>query len=163
MRWVSLTLLLVLVPGLTWGQASLHTEGKGSKPNANPTTTVIDADTNALDVNVTQGGAATPTTASCKTVTVNSQGLAGADVAVDNTAGGVTILAASTTRCGVTVYNSGTAAMRCSPSGQIPTTTVGQLINVGDTYVLGFEGQQAWKCIRTTGVSTAASVSEASP
>lgn len=102
-----------------------------------------------------------PNVSPCKTVTTNAQGAAGADITVDSTAGGVSVMAASTTRCGALIKNAGTAAMRCAATTLTVSSTVGELIDAGETLVLGLEGQQAWKCIRTTGTSTSASVSEA--
>lgn len=149
---------LLLVPALAWAQPELRSGAKGSKPAANPTTTVVDATTNALDVNAVT---TSPGGAPCKTVTINAQGVAGADVTVDATVGGVTVMAASTTRCSALLHNTGTAGMRCSPSTQTPTTTVGKLIDAGGVLKLGLESQQPWKCIRTTASSTTANVAEA--
>lgn len=99
----------------------------------------------------------------CKTVGVNVQGTANADVSVDNTAGGVAVLAASTTRCGAVIKNSGTGDMRCAPTTITVSSTVGFLIIAGDKQTLGLEAQQAWKCIRTGSTTTTASVLEAIP
>lgn len=49
--WV-LTLLLLLVPALTWAQPELRTGAKGTTPAANLTSTAVDANTQALDVSV---------------------------------------------------------------------------------------------------------------
>lgn len=162
--FTSLTLsFLLLVPTLALAQPELHSGSKGVKPALNPTATAVDSDTNALDVNVVNGAAPAPSTAACKKVTVNAQGAAGAAITIDNTVGGVTVLAASTTRCGAIVTNAGSADMNCSPSTQTPSATVGQRVTVGMTLVLGLEGQEAWKCFRTTSTSTSVTVSEATP
>lgn len=102
-----------------------------------------------------------PADAQCKTVTINEKGTGNASITVDSTAGGVTVLDAKTLRCGATIYNSGTANMRCAPTTVTVTSTVGHLIPNGVALVLGAEGQQAWKCIRTTGTSTTAEIAEA--
>ena len=151
----------LLAPALAWGQPELRSGAKGSKPAANPTTTVIDSTTNALDVNVTQGGSPTPSTAACKTVTVNAQGSSNADVTVAGTA--VSVMAASTTRCSATIKNSSANEMRCAPTGVTPTPTVGFAVAGGETLNLGLESQQAWSCIRTGASSATASVGEATP
>lgn len=104
-----------------------------------------------------------PSEAVCKTVVVNEKGTGNASITVDATAGGVTVLDAKTVRCGATLYNSGSAAMRCAPTTVTVTATVGHLIPVGTTLILGAEAQQAWKCIRTTGTNTTVDVAEAMP
>lgn len=102
----------------------------------------------------------------CQTVRINSSGTAGADITVDGTAGGVTVMPRLQARCGAIIFNSGSAPMRCAPStGPWALTvsgTVGTLINNGSALVLGNEGQDLWKCIRTAG-STTANVTEAVP
>lgn len=104
-------------------------------------------------------------TGACRATRINDRGSSGADVAVDNTSGGVTVMAALDARCGAIIVNTGTgtAAMRCAQSTLTVTSTVGFLLNPGDALVLGNESQQAWKCIRTTGSSTTANVIEAIP
>lgn len=97
----------------------------------------------------------------CDVSKVNLQGASNADVTVDATAGGVAVLAADTTRCAALIKNSGAAAMRCGPTTITVSATVGFPVGAGETLVLGDEGKQAWKCIRTTGSSTTASVIEA--
>ena len=104
-----------------------------------------------------------PATASCKTTTVNGLGVAGADVTIDATAGGIATLDANPARCGALIRNTGAADMRCAPTGLTPTATAGLLIPPGMTLLLGNEGQQAWRCIRTTATSTAASTAEERP
>ena len=103
-----------------------------------------------------------PQDAPCKTVLVNAQGTASADITIDGTAGGVAVLAAGTTRCAAVITNSGAADMRCAPTTVTVSSTVGYLVPAGKSLALGLEGQQAWKCIRT-GSSTTASVLEAKP
>lgn len=104
-----------------------------------------------------------PSAAACKTVTQNSQGAGNADITVDATVGGVAVLAASTTRCAAILSNVGSADARCASGATTPTSTAGYLIKAGKDLVLGPEGQQAWKCIRTTATSTTFAVVEASP
>ena len=100
-----------------------------------------------------------PQDAACKTTVVNSVN-SGQDITVDSTAGGVVVMGSLSTRCGATILNSGTANMRCAQGTITVTSTVGFLIAAGGSLNLGFEGQQGWKCIRTTGTDTAASVIE---
>lgn len=97
----------------------------------------------------------------CTITKVNLQGASSADITVDATAGGVTVLAADSNRCEALIQNSGAAAMRCAPTTITVTSTVGFYVPAAGTLALGVEGQQAWKCIRTTGSSTTASVAEA--
>ena len=101
-----------------------------------------------------------PSAAACKTVTVNAQGTGSADVTVDATATGVSVMAALATRCGALILNSGAADMRCAPSTVTVTSTVGFFVPAGQALRLSEEGQQAWRCIRTTGTSTSASIAE---
>lgn len=102
-----------------------------------------------------------PESAACKTTVPNDQGTAGADIPVDATAGGVAVLAASTTRCEAIITNAGTADMRCAPTTLTVTSTAGYLVQAGASLRLGLEGQEAYKCIRTGASSTSASVIEA--
>ncbi len=107
---------------------------------------------------------AAPARAGCGTTKVNLQGSGNASITIDATAGGVLVMAAATSkRCGATIQNSGAAAMRCAPTSVTVSATVGYLIASGASYNAGPEGQQAWKCIRTTGSSTTADVAEATP
>lgn len=99
----------------------------------------------------------------CRDTTPNAQGVAGADITIDATAGGVAVLAASDTRCGALITNAGAADMRCADTGTTVTATVGYLVPSGSTLVLGPEGRKAWACIRTGGTSTTASVVESVP
>lgn len=100
---------------------------------------------------------------SCTTTQVNAQGTAGADITVDNTAGGVTVMAASATRCGALLKNTSVANARCAPTGLTPTASVGFLVKAGENLILGPEGRQAWKCIRTDATSAVFNVAEAMP
>lgn len=97
----------------------------------------------------------------CDTVDINAQGTSDADITVDSTSGGVTVMAASVTRCGALIINSGAAAMRCGPTSMTISSTKGAYIAEGGVLVLGVEGRQAWRCIRTSGTSTSANVVEA--
>lgn len=101
----------------------------------------------------------------CSKVRINESGVARADIVVDGTAGGVTVAPALDSRCGGIIVNSGTGtkAMRCGPSTMTVTSTVGFLLNAGDALSLGNEGQQLWRCIKTTGDNTTANVIEAIP
>ena len=83
------------------------------------------------------------------------------DVVIDGTAGGVTILGANGKRCQAIIQNTGTAAMRCGPATITVSATVGFLVPPGQSLVTGVEGRELWKCIRTTGTSTSASIAEA--
>src|SRR5947209_817299 len=62
MTHVLLLLLLLLVPHLAWAQpgpsgaATIQTDAKGATPTGRPTSSSIDANTQALDVNVRAGG-----------------------------------------------------------------------------------------------------------
>jgi hypothetical protein len=104
-----------------------------------------------------------PRDAQCKTVAINLFGTANADITIDSTAGGIVVSALNTLRCGMAISNSGGADMRCAPVGVVPTSTVGILVPAGQVRYFGLEGQQLWKCIRTTGSSTTANVWEAVP
>lgn len=101
----------------------------------------------------------------CSKTRVNQSGTAGADITVDGTAGGVTVMPVLDSRCGAIIKNNGTGtqAMRCGPSTMTVTSSVGFLLNAGDSLTLGNEGQQLWKCIKSTGDNTAANVIEAIP
>jgi hypothetical protein len=51
--------------------------------------------------------------------------------------------------------------MRCGPTAQTVTASVyGIVILAGESYNAATSMQQAWKCIRTTGTSTAANIVE---
>ena len=104
-----------------------------------------------------------PQTAACKTVTVNSQGVANAPVTVDATAGGVAVLAVSTTRCSATIYNESGGDIRCAPTTVTVTASVGALVPVETGVKLGMDSQQAWNCIRVAGDSAVVSVLESTP
>lgn len=108
----------------------------------------------------------------CQKSGVNLQGASNADITIDNTAGGITVMAAnyqSTTqplsgRCGASIKNeTGGGAIRCGPVTMTVTTTAGFFLAAGDVLNLGPEGQEAWKCIRTTASSGTVSVIEAIP
>lgn len=101
----------------------------------------------------------------CSKTRINTSGTAGADITVDGTAGGVTVMPALDSRCGAIIQNNGTGtqAMRCGPSTVTVSSTVGWYIEAGKSLILGNEGQQVWKCIKTTGDNAAANVIEAIP
>jgi len=101
----------------------------------------------------------------CQTTGINLQGTGGAGnaITIDNTSGGVSIMLANQARCGGTISNTGAGAMNCAPTTETVSSTIGQTIAAGQAYNFGPEGQQAWKCIRTTSTSTTANVAEALP
>lgn len=107
-------------------------------------------------------GAGSPAASACKTVNVTPVN-SGTDVTVDATAGGVTVMNASTTRCGAVITNTSANAMRCAPTTLTVTATLGYLIGANGSLNLGAEGQQSWKCIRTGASSAAAATAEAAP
>lgn len=55
-RFLAVISAFLLAPTLSWAQPELHSGAKGSKPAANPTTSSVDANTNALDVYIQGGG-----------------------------------------------------------------------------------------------------------
>jgi hypothetical protein len=102
--------------------------------------------------------------ASCTHSKVNLQGSSNGSITIDATAGGILVMAAATAkRCGATIQNSGSAAMRCGPASMTVSATAGYLISAGASLNVGPEGQEAWNCIRTTASSTTADVDEAVP
>lgn len=107
--------------------------------------------------NAPGGTSAGDTCLAASTVVVPDVG----DIAIDATVGGVTVLGANSKRCQALLQNTGTADMRCAPTTVTVSATVGFLVKAGATWGLGLEGRQAYKCIRTTGTSTAVSVAEA--
>ena len=148
---LSLSMLFLLNPLLAY--ADLSTQ-------ANRQLETLAFTSNRLNVNT----ATPPAAASCKTVSVNAQGVAGADVTVDATATGVSVLAASTTRCGALVKNNGSNQIRCGPTSHTLTATVfGMVVEAGQTLILGTEAQEAWKCIRTGAASSTANIAEMTP
>ena len=131
--------------------------GAGNTGTGSPRVTIA---TDQVVVPVKQA----PGDAPCKTTTINSQGVANAGVVVDATAGGVTVLAASATRCGAVLHNlQGGGDALCAPTAITVTTTVGFYLPAGQSLALGEEAQQAWKCIRQAGVSATFYVAEATP
>ena len=103
-----------------------------------------------------------PVDAPCKTIVVNAKGTGNATVTVDATVGGVTVLDALTTRCSAIIQNEGGAGdMRCGSGTLAPTTTVGVLVQAGQSLALGLEAQQVIKCIRTGATSATVSTVEA--
>jgi hypothetical protein len=92
---------------------------------------------------------------------INSQGGL-ADITVAATA--TQVLDNNASVCQRLLRNNGTAAMRCLavPQGA-PTATLGLLLNAGDQLLMGTEGRESWRCIRTTGSSTTATTIEGIP
>ena len=188
--WPLLIVLLALVAGIALGQLDYikHVWAQISS-RANRNLEGLTVTSGALDANLTRvGGAAVlagngpagsgvirttiannndaiPTKtalieAACKTLTINAQGVAGAAITVDATAGGITVMAASTTRCGGFVRLESGGDMRCATGALAPTTTVGFLVAIGEKVSFGPEGQQIMKCIRTGATSAVVSVVE---
>lgn len=86
------------------------------------------------------------------------------DIAVDNTAGGVTILAANANRKSAMIQNVGSANMRVTTDDSAPTATHGKQVGPGDSLVLSQPNcpTAAVKAIREGASDTTASVSEVS-
>ena len=86
----------------------------------------------------------------------------GTDITIDDTAGGVTVLAADNARLTALLYNNGGFEVRCAPSTEAPTTTNGFPVPAGGTLVLGPQDgvQLLWACIRTTANSSTIAVFE---
>jgi hypothetical protein len=102
-----------------------------------------------------------PTGSACKNGTVNAKGTSGGTVTVDATAGGITVADASASRCSLLIQNEpGGGDMRCMTGATAPTSTVGFLVQSGQSLRLDLEGQGAWKCIRTGASSATVSVVE---
>lgn len=102
-----------------------------------------------------------PTDAPCKTWLANENGTANATITVDATAGGITILDALTSRCGALIQNEpGGGDIRCGSGTLAPTSTVGVLIQAGQSLSLSLEAQQIVKCIRTGATSGTVSTVE---
>lgn len=88
------------------------------------------------------------------------------NLTIDSTAGGVGFTASKYSPSGATNFpatcatvNVETAPIRYTLDGTAPTTTVGTLKNVGDTFVVtGSVDIKNFKAIRTTGVSASISV-----
>lgn len=103
----------------------------------------------------------TPGAAPCKTLKANLQGSALADITVDATSGGVTVLGSSITRCGAVIKLVSGGQIKCLSSGQgNPSTTAGFTLDVGDVLGVDTEAQEAYKCIRTGGTSGIVTVVE---
>lgn len=102
-----------------------------------------------------------PVDAPCRTVVVNAKGIANATISVDATVGGITVLDALTTRCGALIQNeAGGGDMRCAFGTTVPTTTVGVLVQAGQSLSLDLEAQQVAKCIRTGATNATVSTVE---
>lgn len=105
-----------------------------------------------------------PMSAPCQNISINLQGSGNADITVDATAGGVTVMAANNHRCAVLITNSSANDMRCAPTNITVTSSVGYYVKGNTTLELGpGESKDAWKCIRTGGSSATASVLESVP
>ena len=92
---------------------------------------------------------------------INSQGQLG-DIPVAGTA--VQVLDANQAVCQRLLRNNGTAPMRCLPGPQgAPTATNGLLLNPDQQLLMGTEGRESWRCIRTTATSTTATTIEGIP
>jgi len=136
-------------------------------PNPLGKIVIVDPSGNTMSVNsdgslnTTGGGGSSGCAAT--NVKVNLKGTSNADITVDSTAGGVVVMDALSTRCSANIRNTGTADMRCAPASVTVSTTAGALLKPGDIAVLGVEGAEAWRCIRTTGTSTTTNVLEARP
>lgn len=115
---------------------------------------------------LTGNGASNPgTTPPTIGTTVASDTTAGvmtnsADVTVDDTAGGVTVLAANANRKKCIIQNVGAAACRVGTT--TPTTTTGLQLAPGASLTLEgpYPVQAAIKAIRETGTNTTVSVAE---
>lgn len=92
---------------------------------------------------------------------VNQQG-ALADITVGATA--VQVLDNNSSVCQRLLRNNGAQPIRCLPVPQgAPTATLGLLLNAGDQLLMGTEGRESWRCIRTTGTSSTATTIEGIP
>lgn len=133
------------------------------KEGALLTSTLTPTAAGRLVVSIPAGGAPglSPSTAACKTQVTNSQGVAGADVAVAGVS--IATLLARADRCAYVLHNTGTADARCNVSGAAATATTGKLIPAGQWYRADLEGQQAVNCIRTGGTSTTVNTLEVTP
>lgn len=105
----------------------------------------------------------------CVSRRVNHKGSSGAGITVDNTAGGVVVAEANSSRCHLWIVNETANAMRCAPStgkyAMTVSSTEGFLwpANTGPFPIPGAYAQDEWKCIRTGGSSATASVLETLP
>jgi hypothetical protein len=84
-----------------------------------------------------------------------------ADITVDNTAGGVTLLASNGSRKSALIQNTGSANIRVAINGT-PTATTGYQLAPGATLVLDqpFVPQSTIKAIREGSTNSTASVTE---
>lgn len=84
------------------------------------------------------------------------------DVAVDNTAGGVTLLAANEFRISALILNTGVAPMRVTTDGSAPTATHGKLVAPGGGLTMSSPNcpTKEVKAIRAGGTDTVANASE---
>lgn len=92
----------------------------------------------------------------CQHVKVNDQGIANADVVVDNTAGGIKVAGANANRCSLYIGNSGSSnPMTCAPVTVTVTVTKGKVLAPGTPgEAIGFDaGQQEWRCISDSGTT----------
>ena len=82
------------------------------------------------------------------------------DITIDATAGGIQVLAANAKRCNALIINGGNAALRGCPSWITVSASVGVTLGAGQSLPLDRDGRAAWRCIRTTGTSTSATIIE---
>ena len=78
----------------------------------------------------------------------------GMDITIDNTAGGVEVVAANPKLCTALIYNHGAENIRCAFKNETPSSTLGILLKPEATWTLGIDDgvQLGINCIRT-GVS----------
>jgi len=101
----------------------------------------------------------------CNSVIINSKGTSNADITVDSTAGGVTVLDANNQRCSAIIIETAGNQIRCAPANLTVTTTVGfPLKAFSDVAGLNLSERDGvkleWKCIRTGASSGTVSVME---
>lgn len=89
----------------------------------------------------------------CRYPKINLQGSSNTDVTVSSTA--IVVMADDAFRCEAEISNTGTTNMRCAASGLTPTSTVGKLIQAGQSLLLNYESTKEWSCVRVTTDTTA--------
>jgi hypothetical protein len=106
-----------------------------------------------------------PALAACKHVYVTPVN-SGADITIDNTAGGIPVTTSNANRCALTIVNTGGANIRCCGHADCaagPDSTHGAPIDTAGSFSMGAEGQDAWSCIRTGGSSSSVAIMESLP